>query len=105
MDSVILTIEKISLGDWVLIATLLAIVVYTIETRRLRKLQRLQILLQVFFSQTKEWDSVMKARAGYPKKLQEIIATEYYDPSWAYSKNHKLEKSNYLLKIKNLLKF
>lgn len=97
--------KSLSSSDWILVATFLAIVWYTLETRQLRKWQKLQTLLSVFFEQTKDWDSAMKARTQYPNKFREIVETGRYDPKWAYSPayHHPITwKGKLLQKIKSL---
>lgn len=45
-----------NLSDWILFITFLAILWYSWETRKLRKLQQKQVLLSVFYEQTKDKD-------------------------------------------------
>ena len=68
-----------------MLATLIAIIWYSFETYQLRKSQKLQILLNIFFEQTKDWDNGMKVRTKFPEQLQYIIRDKKYDPRWAYS--------------------
>ena len=74
-------------SDWILLVTMVAIFWTAYETAKLRKWQRLQILLSIFFEQTKDWESGMRARTDYPLKLREIFETGKYDPKWPYSRN------------------
>ncbi len=78
-------IMRMNLSDWILFITFLAILWYSWETRKLRKLQQKQVLLSVFYEQTKDWDGGMKVRTEYPLKFREIVETGKYDPKWAYS--------------------
>ena len=93
-----------TLSDWILLLTFFAIVWYSWETRQLRKWQRLQALLSIFFEQTKDWDSGMKVRTKYPLKIREIVETNKYDPKWAYSKNWHQPVVNKESKFKSILR-
>ncbi len=97
-------VNGLSASDWILLVTFLAIVWYSWETRQLRRWQKLQVLLTIFFEQTEDWDSGMRVRTKYPSKLQEIVLKHKYDPKWAYSTNWHLKsfKEKCIEKIKKI---
>lgn len=87
--------SSLSSSDWILFFTLLAVIWYSYETRRLRKWQKLQVLLTIFFKQTDDWDSGMKSRTRFPEQLQCIIRDGKYDPRWAYSPARRIAYSKF----------